>query len=93
MLHLRNMKDLLAELCAKPIAELEAMSEDQLTEYFQPVLSLTRPENVITNTQKVSLKVEPAKKKKASNTIEDSLARLPQHIRDKLAELNKQKLL
>ncbi len=83
--------NLVDQLKAKPIEELESMTDEQLLEYFKPVLSLTRPENVIVNVQNVSLKVEkPTKKAKPTYDVTATLAGLPKELQDKLAAMRKQ---
>lgn len=56
--------NLLELLQAKPLADLERMTDEELVKYFEPVLSLTRPENVIVHTRPVLLKTEEPKKPK-----------------------------
>ncbi len=83
--------NLVDQLKAKSIEELESMIDEQLLEYFRPVLSLTRPENVIVNVQNVSLKVEkPTKKAKPTYDVTATLAGLPKELQDKLAAMRKQ---
>ncbi len=83
--------NLVDQLKAKSIEELESMTDEQLLEYFRPVLSLTRPENVIVNVQNVSLKVEkPTKKVKPTYDVAATLAGLPKELQDKLAAMRKQ---
>lgn len=79
------MHYLLAQLNAKPIEELERMTEVELLEYFKSVLSLTRPEQVIIKTKQV------AEKAAAPKTVEDVLSRLPPELQAKLKAIQNEK--